>query len=76
MPDTGPSLHGAWPRAANLPDRELLISLFETMVLLRRFELAAQVACRAGETPASSISTLARRRPAPASVPTSGPATG
>jgi 2-oxoisovalerate dehydrogenase E1 component len=37
--------------AANLPDRNLLLGLFEKMVLLRKFELAAQVACRGGETP-------------------------
>lgn len=37
--------------AANLPDRDILLGLFEKMVLLRRFELAAQVACRSGETP-------------------------
>lgn len=37
--------------AANLPDRDLLLGLFEKMVLLRKFELAAQIACRGGETP-------------------------
>ncbi|MFO1141794.1 MAG: thiamine pyrophosphate-dependent enzyme [Amaricoccus sp.] len=36
---------------ANLPDRTTLLGLYEAMVLLRRFETAAQVACRAGETP-------------------------
>ena len=35
----------------NLPDRQVLIELFEKMVLLRRFESAAQLACRRGETP-------------------------
>lgn len=35
----------------NLPDPKMLLALFEQMVLLRRFELAAQVACRNGETP-------------------------
>jgi 2-oxoisovalerate dehydrogenase E1 component len=35
----------------NLPDQAVLIDLFERMVLLRRFEKAAQVACRKGETP-------------------------
>ena len=35
----------------NLPDREVLIGLFEQMVLLRRFESVAQVATRKGETP-------------------------
>ena len=29
----------------------MLLGLFEKMVLLRKFELAAQVACRSGETP-------------------------
>ncbi len=38
-------------RSANLPDREILISLFEKMMLLRRFESVAQIACRKGETP-------------------------
>ena len=37
--------------AANLPDRDLLLELFERMVLLRRFERVAQIACRKGETP-------------------------
>ena len=36
---------------ANLPDRETLIGLYEGLVLLRRFESVARVACRAGETP-------------------------
>jgi 2-oxoisovalerate dehydrogenase E1 component len=36
---------------ANLPDRQVLIDLFERMVLLRRFETVAQGACRRGETP-------------------------
>ncbi|MDB5523395.1 MAG: dehydrogenase [Rhizobium sp.] len=35
----------------NLPDRDVLIALFERMVLLRRFETVAQAACRRGETP-------------------------
>jgi 2-oxoisovalerate dehydrogenase E1 component len=35
----------------NLPDRAVLIGLFEQMVLLRRFESVAQIACRKGETP-------------------------
>lgn len=34
-----------------LPSPEELIELYEKMVLLRRFEAAAQVACRKGETP-------------------------
>jgi 2-oxoisovalerate dehydrogenase E1 component len=37
--------------AANLPDREVLLDLFERMILLRRFETIAQIACRKGETP-------------------------
>jgi 2-oxoisovalerate dehydrogenase E1 component len=37
--------------AKNLPDREILIGLFEKLVLLRRFESVAQMACRRGETP-------------------------
>ena len=41
-------------KAATLPrglDKAELLRLYEQMVLLRRFELAAQVACRKGETP-------------------------
>jgi len=37
--------------APNLPDRKILLDLFERMVLLRRFESIAQIACRKGETP-------------------------
>ena len=37
--------------AANLPDRAVLLGLFQQMVLLRRFESVAQIACRKGETP-------------------------
>lgn len=37
--------------APNLPDRQVLLDLFERMVLLRRFESIAQIACRKGETP-------------------------
>lgn len=37
--------------SGNLPDRAVLLSLFEQMVLLRKFETAAQIACRKGETP-------------------------
>ncbi|PWJ90256.1 pyruvate/2-oxoglutarate/acetoin dehydrogenase E1 component [Mesorhizobium loti] len=37
--------------APNLPDRKVLLDLFERMVLLRRFESIAQIACRKGETP-------------------------
>ena len=35
----------------NLPDRETLLGLYEGMMLLRRFESVAQIACREGETP-------------------------
>ncbi|HET9069092.1 MAG TPA: thiamine pyrophosphate-dependent enzyme [Amaricoccus sp.] len=35
----------------NLPDRETLLGLYEELMLLRRFESVARVACRAGETP-------------------------
>ncbi|MFA6154851.1 thiamine pyrophosphate-dependent enzyme [Mesorhizobium sp.] len=35
----------------NLPDKQVLLDLFERMVLLRRFESIAQIACRKGETP-------------------------
>src|SRR4029079_14474302 len=41
-------------RNAELPsnlDKNALLSLYESMVLLRRFESASQVACRQGETP-------------------------
>lgn len=38
-------------QSGNLPDRDVLVDLFETMTLLRRFESVAQVACRKGETP-------------------------
>ncbi|WP_137931511.1 thiamine pyrophosphate-dependent enzyme [Mesorhizobium comanense] len=37
--------------ASNLPDKQVLLDLFERMVLLRRFESIAQIACRKGETP-------------------------
>lgn len=37
--------------SGNLPDRAVLLNLFEQMVLLRKFETAAQIACRKGETP-------------------------
>lgn len=36
---------------ANLPDKALMMGLFEQMTLLRKFELVAQMACRKGETP-------------------------
>ena len=44
----------AKPAKSALPkglDKAELLRLYEQMVLLRRFELAAQVACRKGETP-------------------------
>jgi 2-oxoisovalerate dehydrogenase E1 component len=43
----------ASPKALSnaLPSPKELIALYEKMVLLRRFEAAAQVACRKGETP-------------------------
>ena len=41
----------AQPVSGNLPDRAVLLDLFEGMVLLRKFETAAQIACRKGETP-------------------------
>jgi 2-oxoisovalerate dehydrogenase E1 component len=37
--------------AGNLPDKQVLMGLFEQMALLRKFESVAQVACRKGETP-------------------------
>lgn len=37
--------------ASNLPDRRVMLDLFEKMILLRRFEEVAQIACRKGETP-------------------------
>lgn len=47
------ALRSAGRRAGqeNLPDREVLLGLFEKLVLLRRFESVAQMACRRGETP-------------------------
>ncbi|MBK8084135.1 MAG: dehydrogenase [Devosia sp.] len=41
----------AQPASGNLPDRAVLMHLFEQLVLLRRFESVAQIACRKGETP-------------------------
>jgi 2-oxoisovalerate dehydrogenase E1 component len=43
--------HEASRAVPNLPDRQILLDLFERMVLLRRFESVAQAACRKGETP-------------------------
>ena len=55
-------------------DGHALLGLYETMVLLRRFESAAQVACRRGETPgflhlyigeeATAVGVCAHLRPA------------
>jgi 2-oxoisovalerate dehydrogenase E1 component len=39
------------PENPALPDAATLLRLYEQMVLLRRFESVAQVACRKGETP-------------------------
>jgi 2-oxoisovalerate dehydrogenase E1 component len=57
----------------NLPDKSLMLSLFEQMTLLRKFELVAQTACRKGETPgflhlyigqeASGVGVCAHLRP-------------
>jgi len=59
--------------AANLPDKALMLGLFEQMTLLRNFELVAQTACRKGETPgflhlyigqeASGVGVCAHLRP-------------
>jgi 2-oxoisovalerate dehydrogenase E1 component len=38
-------------RSANLPDKSFMLGMFEQMTLLRKFESAAQIACRSGETP-------------------------
>ena len=43
--------HAQRAGGSNLPDDKVLLGLFEQMVLLRRFESVAQVACRRGETP-------------------------
>ena len=37
--------------AGNLPDRQVLMGLFEQLVRLRKFESVAQLACRKGGTP-------------------------
>jgi 2-oxoisovalerate dehydrogenase E1 component len=46
-----PMRMGTQAGTGNLPDRKVLLDLFERMVLLRRFESTAQIACRKGETP-------------------------
>lgn len=58
---------------ANLPDKALMLGLFEQLTLLRKFEVAAQIACRKGETPgflhlyigqeASGVGVCAHLRP-------------
>ena len=60
-------------KGANLPDKALMLGLFEQMTLLRKFELVAQAACRKGETPgflhlyigqeASGVGVCAHLRP-------------
>lgn len=57
----------------NLPDKSLMLGLFEQLTLLRKFEVAAQIACRKGETPgflhlyigqeASGVGVCAHLRP-------------
>lgn len=57
----------------NLPDKSFMLGLFEQMSLLRKFEVAAQTACRKGETPgflhlyigqeASGVGVCAHLRP-------------
>ena len=48
---TSPARNEPFKAIPNLPDPTILLSLFEQMVLLRRFESVAQIACRKGETP-------------------------
>lgn len=53
-PPAGTALATKLPNQQPLPDgldAEAMVELYKQMVLLRKFELAAQVACRAGETP-------------------------
>src|SRR5688572_26808298 len=50
--DIAPPRARATPNAPDIPeDKASLIRLYRQMQLLRKFELAAQVACRSGETP-------------------------
>ena len=53
MPDTATAVDARLNRPPLPPglDAEALLKLYAEMTLLRRFELAAQVACRRGETP-------------------------
>jgi 2-oxoisovalerate dehydrogenase E1 component len=49
-----PALASPLPNRPALPDgltAEAMLALYRQMALLRKFEMAAQVACRAGETP-------------------------
>jgi 2-oxoisovalerate dehydrogenase E1 component len=48
---TSPARNEPFKTIPNLPDPTILLGLFEQMVLLRRFESVAQIACRKGETP-------------------------
>lgn len=53
-PPASTALATKLPNQQPLPDgldAEAMIELYKQMVLLRKFELAAQVSCRAGETP-------------------------
>jgi 2-oxoisovalerate dehydrogenase E1 component len=53
-PPASSALATKLPNQQPLPDgldAEAMVELYKQMVLLRKFELAAQVACRAGETP-------------------------
>ena len=53
-PPASTALATKLPNQQPLPDgldAEAMVELYKQMVLLRKFELAAQVACRAGETP-------------------------
>ncbi|MCY0150172.1 thiamine pyrophosphate-dependent enzyme [Hoeflea sp. G2-23] len=47
----GNPVEGGSAKGSNKPDDAVLLDLYETMVLLRRFETVAQTACRKGETP-------------------------
>ena len=51
MPDAPTDARPNRPVLPDGLDAEALLRLFERMALLRRFELAAQIACRKGETP-------------------------
>lgn len=51
MEDSALHDYSATSGKPNLPDDSVLLGLYEKMVLLRKFETAAQIACRKGETP-------------------------